>query len=481
MTNSSSLGIRFFRNTLILATAIAMLGVMTLPRLASATTPPQTAVTSITVGANPTDVAVSPDGSSVWVANYSVSFGICSGNCTVSRINTSTNAVSATITVGTGPRGIAVSPDGSSVWVANQFDNTVSQINTTTNAVTDTITVGTGPWGVAVSPDGSSVWVTNFLNGTVSRIDPSNNAVSSITVGNYPIGLAVSPDGSSVWVANNGAGGGGGNTVSRISTVAPYPVTNTITVGTGPSGVAVSPDGSSVWVTNNEDTTVSRINTSTNAVTTTITFGVGLRGVAVSPDGSSVWVTNFDDGTASRINTTTNAVTDTITVGTRPWGVAVSPDGSSVWVTNGGGDAVSRIIFPPRPPVNLTATPGNTHATISWTAPTNTGGSPITSYTATASPGDKSCMTTTATSCTISGLTNGTTYSVSVTASNAVGTSDPSVVAVTLAVPLVTAAIAELAATGSDLFSPSWLGVALFGFGGGALFLSRRRKTQTQS
>ncbi|MCX6507541.1 MAG: fibronectin type III domain-containing protein, partial [Actinobacteria bacterium] len=105
--------------------------------------------------------------------------------------------------------------------------------------------------------------------------------------------------------------------------------------------------------------------------------------------------------------------------------------GSSVWVTNKNGGTVSRITFPPQPPANFTATPGNAQATISWTAPTNTGGSPITGYTATASAGGQSCTTTTATSCTISGLTNGTTYYVSVTATNAVGISDPSVVAVT--------------------------------------------------
>ena len=204
-----------------------------------------------------------------------------------------------------------------------------------------------------------------------------------------------------------------------------------ITVETGPSSVAVSPDGSSVWVTNFNSATVSRINTATNAVTS-ITVDTGPSSVAVSPDGLSVWVTalNQGSGTVSRIDTATNAVTS-ITVGFYPSSVVVSPDGSSVWVTNQGSGTVSRITFPPQPPANVTATPGNAQATISWTAPTNTGGSPITGYTATASAGGQSCTTTTATSCTISGLTNGTTYDISVTATNAVGVSDPSVVAVT--------------------------------------------------
>ena len=171
--------------------------------------------------------------------------------------------------------------------------------------------------------------------------------------------------------------------------------------------------------------------TPSQTAVTSITVGTNPYGVVVSPDGSSVWVTNQISETVSRVDTATNAVTSSITVGANPWGVVVSPDGSSVWVTNQGSGTVSRITFPPQPPANVTATPGNAQATISWTAPTNTGGSPITGYTATASAGGQSCTTTTATSCTISGLTNGTTYDISVTATNAVGVSDPSVVAVT--------------------------------------------------
>ena len=43
---------------------------------------------------------------------------------TVSVINTATDTVSATITVGTEPFGVSVSPDGSKVYVANYSGNT---------------------------------------------------------------------------------------------------------------------------------------------------------------------------------------------------------------------------------------------------------------------------------------------------------------------------------------------------------------------
>ncbi|GIE28262.1 hypothetical protein Ait01nite_013070 [Actinoplanes italicus] len=71
----------------------------------------------------------------------------------------------------------------------------------------------------------------------------------------------------------------------------------------------------------------------------------------------------------------------------------------------------------PQPPTGVTATPGDTQAVVSWTAPANLGSGTLTGYIATASPGGKSCTTTGATTCTITGLTNGAAYTVTVTAS----------------------------------------------------------------
>ena len=64
------------------------------------------------------------------------------GSGKVSVINTTDNTVAATVTVGTNPYGVAVTPDGSKVYVANAGSNSVSVISTATNAVTATVTVG---------------------------------------------------------------------------------------------------------------------------------------------------------------------------------------------------------------------------------------------------------------------------------------------------------------------------------------------------
>ena len=79
----------------------------------------------------------------------------------------------------------------------------------------------------------------------------------------------------------------------------------------------------------------------------------------------------------------------------------------------------------PAPPVSVSAVAGDAEAAVSWTAAGN-GGSPITSYLVTSTPDEKTCSTTEATTCTVSELTNGTAYTFTVTATNTVGTSDPS-------------------------------------------------------
>ncbi len=78
-------------------------------------------------------------------------------------------------------------------------------------------------------------------------------------------------------------------------------------------------------------------------------------------------------------------------------------------------------------PTAVSAVAGDASAEVSWTAPTDDGGSSITAYEATASvngePTDKSCQTGgAATSCTVEGLANGTEYTFTVVATNGDGT-----------------------------------------------------------
>jgi len=68
----------------------------------------------------------------------------------------------------------------------------------------------------------------------------------------------------------------------------------------------------------------------------------------------------------------------------------------------------------PGAPTSVTAFPGSTTAAVYWVAPASLGTGTLTGYLVTASPSGATCSTTTALTCTLTGLTNGTTYSVTV-------------------------------------------------------------------
>jgi uncharacterized protein (TIGR02145 family) len=76
----------------------------------------------------------------------------------------------------------------------------------------------------------------------------------------------------------------------------------------------------------------------------------------------------------------------------------------------------------PGVPTGVTAIAGNTQATVTFTAPVSNGGSVITGYTVTSSPGSIT-GTGLVSPITVTGLTNGTAYTFTVTATNAIGNS----------------------------------------------------------
>jgi YVTN family beta-propeller protein len=62
------------------------------------------------------------------------------------------NTVVKTVPVGTNPGGVAVTPDGTKVYVTNFGSNNVSVIARPGNTVVATVPVGPFPIGVAIGP-----------------------------------------------------------------------------------------------------------------------------------------------------------------------------------------------------------------------------------------------------------------------------------------------------------------------------------------
>lgn len=268
----------------------------------------------------------------------------------VSVIDTATNTVVATIALSLDevgqPMGVAVSPDGTHVYVAKHRHytedpgpNKVSVINTATNTEVASLIVESGAFDVTFTPDGTRAYVTNYWSSTVSVIDTTTNTPTvdstSIPVGGTPCIVVITPDGTHAYVTNRGS-----NNVSVIDTT-----TNTViatipiepTYRTGPIGAAITPDGTRVYVANARDYTLSVIDTSYNIVSKYISsggHGPNCVAIATTPVGIMAYVTNWESNNVSVINTATDTVVATIPTGDYSGGVAITPDGTMAYVTN---------------------------------------------------------------------------------------------------------------------------------------------------
>jgi YVTN family beta-propeller protein len=190
----------------------------------------------IPVGAVPKFVAVTPDDSTVLVANW------CSG--TLSVVNTTSARLVATITVGGAyPRGIALSPDSKTAFVALLGSNQIEKVDLASKTESMFARTGDGPREILISPDGKFLYVTNSKSGTVSKVDTANGRVlATVSTGDTPLSMAISRDGLAVYVVNYQS-----STVSKLRTSDLSQLARMATYN-HPIGIAYEPTTASVWV-----------------------------------------------------------------------------------------------------------------------------------------------------------------------------------------------------------------------------------------
>jgi len=245
--------------------------------------------------------------------------------------------------------------------------------------------------------DGSGVHLPASGSTAAPLTVPTGTTVTGTTLESYAGALSGWTSGAAVTAVPPTPWGGYG----PVATAPGAPTIGTATAGTASATVTWSSPASTGGSAITGYTVRAYVGTGTTVVAS----------ATAAASASSATVAGLTNGTAYTFD-----VVATNAVGTSP------PSARSNSVT----PAAATV---PGVPTNVVATPGNASATVTWTPPTNNGGSAVTGYRVRAYVGTSNTAVktvaagATATSLVVTGLTNGSSYTFAVYATNAIGNS----------------------------------------------------------
>ncbi len=187
------------------------------------------------VGADPAQVAVTPDGVQV------LATGSCSKDLSV--LDAGSGRPVARIPLGAAAQGLAVSADSRTAYLSLAGSDVLRQVNLRTRAVSDLVRAGKGPGRLLLSRDGTRLFVAQDGPAAVSAVDLRTGKVTAtVRVGSRPLALALSTDGTALYVAGSGKAG--------LTTVATADLAVVQRVRTPSAGVDVvyEPSRKRVWL-----------------------------------------------------------------------------------------------------------------------------------------------------------------------------------------------------------------------------------------
>ena len=366
-----------------------------------------------------------------------------------------------TATAGDGQATIAFS--GATTNGSTIVDYTVQAYDSNGNAVSGaTCTSATSPCTVTGLANGSTYTFKVVTNSTVygaasttaSAPSIASNAVTPATAPSAPTSVEVSPGTGKITVTWTAAAANGspilsyqvqaydadGNPVTGATCTATAPdttcdVTANLVAGTNytfkvtatsAAGTSTASTASSAVAVNAAPSVPLSVTAVAANASVTVSWGspANINGSAITGYSITAYDANNNvAGTCTSIAPATTCIVNGLTNGTPYTFKATATNGIGTSSESSASSAVTPSTIP-NVPTGVTASMGDAQATISFLAPANNGGASVTSYTVTSNPGNLTCtVNAPATSCIVTGLTNGTAYTFTVKATNKNGES----------------------------------------------------------
>ena len=275
-------------------------------------------VISIPVG-GAYDLVLDPTGARLYVATIG-------GGGRIRVVDTTVNAVVDSIPLGANPEDIAIHPDGRTIYVtvSKAAGDELLAVDVATHAIEAAVPVGHDATALAVDPLGRRVYVTEFSSGSIAVMDAATRTLlEPFGGGSLPSALAVHPAGSALYVGDQN----GIYVLDPLTgeTRGQIPVCCT-------SSLALNAAGTRMYATTGD---VVVVDTAANAVVEPVVLpdpaAELVLDVAVNAPGTRVFATGsdaFDDGPASLwvVDATLNEYLTSVTVGEGANAVVVGPE-----------------------------------------------------------------------------------------------------------------------------------------------------------
>jgi YVTN family beta-propeller protein len=221
----------------------------------------------------PTRLALSPDGTELWVSN---STNDSQGGIYI--IDTSTNQVTAgPIQVSNeSPAYMVFTPDGTNVYATYSTADTITpyylvQIDTSTQAVLNADVAGKtlrskgldGPLLLSMNPNGKTLYAedqSGSYPSVMKTVTFSTGKAKHLYSPLSDTDQGITPNGRYLYLLNQGSGPNIPGTVVSIATSHGEAAGPTATVGVGPTSIGIRPDGKRAYVSNQTSGTVTVIN-----------------------------------------------------------------------------------------------------------------------------------------------------------------------------------------------------------------------------